>query len=170
VTSLVPRLSPGSTFADRFKILDYVGEGSAGAIYRATPISGGSPVALELVRLDATDGGALRRFEREVERGRSGESPHAAATLDWGKLSDHLAWVAMELAPSVDLDAAPVPVPVLDDDGSALDSTPQGADGAATPDRPALVVTRPGPFVTAVLLSCVAAGLAIYWLLRSMHI
>jgi len=157
VTSLVPRLSPGSTFADRFKILDYVGEGSAGAVYRAAPISGGPPVALELVRLDATDGGAFGRFEREVESGRKGESPSAAVPLDWGKLSDHLAWVAMELAPG-------------DDDGSALESPPQGAEGAPTPDRPALVVTRPGPFVTAVLLSCVAAGLAIYWLLRSMHI
>jgi hypothetical protein len=136
VTSPVPPLSPGSIFADRFKILDYVREGSAGSVYSAEPISGGPPVALELVRLDATDGGAMGRFEREVES-RKLESPRAAATLDWGKLSDHLAWVAMEPAPR---------------------------------DRPALVVTRPGPFVTAVLLSCVAAGVAIYWLLRSMHI
>jgi hypothetical protein len=31
-------------------------------------------------------------------------------------------------------------------------------------------VVRPGSFITAVILSCIVAGLAIYWLLRGMHI
>jgi hypothetical protein len=41
-------------------------------------------------------------------------------------------------------------------------------DGARS-DRDGLVV-RPGLFLTAVIASALAAGFAIYWLLRSMHI
>lgn len=40
---------------------------------------------------------------------------------------------------------------------------------ASSPERATLVV-RPGVFVTAVIVSVVAAGLAIYWLLRTMHV
>jgi eukaryotic-like serine/threonine-protein kinase len=40
---------------------------------------------------------------------------------------------------------------------------------APSPDRPALRV-RPAGFLTAVILSCVAMGLVIYWLLRSMRV
>jgi len=36
-------------------------------------------------------------------------------------------------------------------------------------ERPALVLPRPAAFLTLVILSCVAVGLAIYWLLRSAH-
>jgi serine/threonine-protein kinase len=40
---------------------------------------------------------------------------------------------------------------------------------ARTPER-ASVVVRPGVFLTLVIMSCVAVGLVIYWLLRSMRI
>jgi hypothetical protein len=36
-------------------------------------------------------------------------------------------------------------------------------------DRPSIVV-RPGRLLAAVFLSCIAAGLTIYWLLRTMRI
>jgi serine/threonine protein kinase len=104
VTSLVPRLAPGSAFAERYKILEYVGQGSMGSVYRAEPASGGAVVALKLMRLDPADGRALRRFEREVESGRRIRSPYVAATLDCGKLGDSLAWLTMEFAPGVGLD------------------------------------------------------------------
>src|SRR6478735_7187935 len=105
VASLVPRLAPGSTFAERFKILDYVGQGSVGHVYRVEPLSGGEPVALKLVRLDdAADGRTLRRFEREVESGKRVQSPYVAATLDSGKLGERMAWLTMEFAPGVTLD------------------------------------------------------------------
>lgn len=105
MASLVPRLAPGSTFADRFRILDYVGQGSMGSVYRVEPLAGGEPVALKLVGLDATaDARAFRRFEREVETGRRVRSPYVAATLESGKLGERLAWLTMEFAPGVGLD------------------------------------------------------------------
>jgi len=36
--------------------------------------------------------------------------------------------------------------------------------------RSSVIVARPGAFLTAVILSCFGVGLAIYWLLRTMHI
>jgi|SRR6478609_6367373 len=105
VASLVPRLAPGSTFADRFKILDYVGQGSVGHVYRVEPLAGGEAIALKLMKIDdAPDGRALRRFEREVESGKRVQSPYVAATLDSGKLGERLAWLTMEFAPGVTLD------------------------------------------------------------------
>jgi serine/threonine-protein kinase len=102
---LLPRLAPGSTFAERFRILEYVGQGSMGSVYRVESLSGGEPLALKLVGLDATaDGRALRRFEREVEAGRRVRSPYVAATLESGRLGERVAWLTMEFAPGVGLD------------------------------------------------------------------
>ena len=146
MTSVVPRLAPGSTFAERFRILAYVGQGSRGSVYRAEPLAGGEQVALEIASLGASaDPQDFRRFEREVASGTRGEIPPVARTLDSGSVAEAgLAWVVMELT-----------------DGESP------AAGAAT--RPSVVV-RPGAFVTLVLLSVVVAGLAIYWLLLSMRI
>ena len=95
---MVPRLAPGSTFAERFRILAYVGHGSMGSVYRAEPLGGGEQVALKIVNLAGTkDPRALRRFEREVESGTRIKSPYIARTLDSGGAGG-LAWVSMEYA------------------------------------------------------------------------
>jgi hypothetical protein len=47
---------------------------------------------------------------------------------------------------------------------------PEPEPEEASPIGRKSVVVRPGAFLTAVILSCFAMGLAIYWLLRSMHI
>jgi hypothetical protein len=140
---VVPQLAPGSTFAERFRILAYVGQGSRGTVYRAEPLAGGEQVALEIESLDAQ--AHPQAFEHEVETGTRSESPRVARTLDSGSVAEAgLAWVAMELT-----------------DGQ------RPAEGGAT--RPSVVV-RPGAFVTLVILSVIAAGFAIYWLLHSMRI
>jgi serine/threonine protein kinase len=143
---MVPRLAPGSTFADRFKILAYVGQGRRGSVYRAEPLAGGEPVALEIVSLGADeDPQAFRGSARDIVSGSLGESPHVAPTLDSGSVAEAgLAWVATKLTAG---------------EGPAAE--------AAT--RPSVVV-RPGAFITLVIVSVVVAGFIIYWLLRSMRI
>jgi serine/threonine protein kinase len=100
VVSVVPRLAPGSTFAERFRIVSYVGQGSMGSVYRAESLAGGGDVALKITKLDVThDPRALRRFQRGAESGARLDSPYIARTLDSGTLGDGgLAWIAMELA------------------------------------------------------------------------
>jgi len=44
------------------------------------------------------------------------------------------------------------------------------ANTLPTTERASVVVGRPGAFLTLVILSCFGVGLAIYWLLRTMHI
>jgi serine/threonine protein kinase len=90
-------------FADRFRILAYVGQGSMGAVYRAESLPDGAIVALKIVNLAAgQDGRAERRFEREVESGSRIQSPFVARTLASGKLGERgLAWLAMEFAEGV---------------------------------------------------------------------
>jgi eukaryotic-like serine/threonine-protein kinase len=97
---VVPRLAPGSTFAERFRIVAHVGQGSMGSVYRAEPLEGGASVALKIVNLTATkDPRALRRFEREVESGTRIKSAYVARTLEAGGLvGGDLAWIAMEFA------------------------------------------------------------------------
>jgi len=51
----------------------------------------------------------------------------------------------------------------------ATSGAPAAVGESSGGQRPALVV-KPSAFLTAVILSCVAAGFAIYWLLRSMRI
>jgi hypothetical protein len=41
---------------------------------------------------------------------------------------------------------------------------------ASPAGRPSVVVARPGAFLTLVILGLFGMGLAIYWLLRGMHI
>ena len=46
----------------------------------------------------------------------------------------------------------------------------EGDEPLAATERASVVVARPGAFLALVILSCFGAGLAIYWLLRTMHI
>jgi serine/threonine-protein kinase len=92
-------------FAERFRVLAYVGQGSMGSVYRAEPLDGGPLLALKLVRLDGVDGRAARRFEREAESGQRIQSPHVARTLASGKLGESLGWLAMEYASGQSLEA-----------------------------------------------------------------
>jgi eukaryotic-like serine/threonine-protein kinase len=104
VASLVPRLAPGTVFADRFRILAHVGHGSVGSVYRAESVASGELVALKLVKLDGADGRGARRFEREVESGQRIHSPFVVRALDAGKLGDGFGWLAMEYASGATLD------------------------------------------------------------------
>lgn len=99
VASYPPRLALGSTVAERFRVVAYLGQGSTGSVYRAEPLEkNSSAVALKLVRLDILpDGRDARRFERAVESGLRIQSPHVARTLSSGRLDETTAWLALEL-------------------------------------------------------------------------
>jgi eukaryotic-like serine/threonine-protein kinase len=103
VASLVPRLVPGTVFADRFRVQEFLGQGSSGTVYRAERLDGGPSLALKILRLDGPDGRGARRFEREVECGQRIQSPHVPRTLEFGKLGEGLGWLALEYAPGQSL-------------------------------------------------------------------
>lgn len=65
---------------DRYRILERIGEGSAGIVYRAT--DGATEVALKVLR--AADAESQRRFAREARLARACASPHVVRILDVG--------------------------------------------------------------------------------------
>jgi serine/threonine-protein kinase len=95
----LPRLIPRTVFAESFRVIDIVGQGSMGSVYEVERVSDGERLALKLVDLSGrSDPRAARRFEREVQAGRSIASEHVARVVDSGEdPARGIGWVAMEL-------------------------------------------------------------------------
>ena len=62
--AVVPALRSGDRLADRYRIVEEVGAGGMGRVYRAIDDASGDPVAIKIVRV--ADPGDERRFEREA--------------------------------------------------------------------------------------------------------
>jgi eukaryotic-like serine/threonine-protein kinase len=86
------RLSPGSAFGPRYHILQRLGEGGMGIVYKAFDQELGIPVALKLIRPEAmTDPEAAlqmeRRFKRELMLARQVTHKHVVRIHDLGELN-----------------------------------------------------------------------------------
>ena len=102
----LPRLIPQTVFAESFRVIDIVGQGSMGSVYEVERVADGERLALKLVDLSGrSDPRAARRFEREVQAGRSIASEHVARVVDSGEdVGRGIGWVAMELVRGQELD------------------------------------------------------------------
>jgi eukaryotic-like serine/threonine-protein kinase len=81
VTATRTRLREGTIFESEYRVLERIGEGSMGAVYRVQELSTGDERALKLVVFDTmSDPKSVRRFEREAAAGVTIESPHIART------------------------------------------------------------------------------------------
>ena len=89
----------GSEVAGRFVILDRIGEGGMGAVYRALQTSLDREVALKVLHSKvAFTAKARRRFGREARAVARLNHPHIAAVYDFGTDNDEQTlWLAMEL-------------------------------------------------------------------------
>lgn len=97
---------PGRTVG-RYRIIERIGSGGMGTVYRAEPESGVTrqPVALKLIKRGMDTEEILRRFIREREILARLDHPHIARLLDGGMTTDGRPWFAMELvtgAPLID--------------------------------------------------------------------
>jgi TPR repeat protein/serine/threonine protein kinase len=100
-----PMLEPGTVIANRFRIQSLIGKGGMGAVYSALDTTLGDQVALKtmLPELDR-NGGALRRFKREVQYARMIAHPNVCRIFDFGEHdvvigghTRHIVFVTMEL-------------------------------------------------------------------------
>jgi len=88
----------GRLIAGRFTILERLGAGSMGSVYRARQEAVGREVALKVVRPDrALDAQAKARFEREARATSSLFSPHTVTVYDFGEAENGDWFLAMEL-------------------------------------------------------------------------
>lgn len=84
-TLLLPalELTPGSTFAGRYQIIDELGKGGMGRVYRVIDKKLGEEIALKLIRPEAaSDKVALERFRTELKAARQIVHKNVARMFD----------------------------------------------------------------------------------------
>jgi serine/threonine-protein kinase len=123
-------LSPGATIDDRYEIIDALGEGGMGAVYRARRIRLGDEVAIKVMQATKNAPPEIRdRFLRESRACAQLRHPNIVGLLDFGFDAGNQPYMVMELlsGPSlreeIDLDAPMAPervAGILDNVASAL--------------------------------------------------
>ncbi len=87
----------GSIIADRYRILERVGEGGMGQVYMAEHIRMKRKSAIKVMRPALVDDAeALQRFTREAENASKLSHPNVASIFDFGETPDGLVYLAME--------------------------------------------------------------------------
>jgi serine/threonine-protein kinase len=95
--SSAPEKLIGQVLDGRYRIDHVIGQGGMGAVYRATHLSMGKPVALKVIRSEhASDLDAVRRFQREARAASLLDHPHTIRVFDSGESEEGLLYLVME--------------------------------------------------------------------------
>ncbi len=93
-----PRL--GTMIAGKYRVDALIGRGGMGAIYRATHVMLGKPVAVKVISPDIeVTADIVTRFQREARAASQLDHPNIATVHDLGQLEDGTLYIAMELIP-----------------------------------------------------------------------
>ncbi|MGA8408426.1 MAG: serine/threonine-protein kinase [Candidatus Acidiferrales bacterium] len=97
------RYVPGTTLADRYRIVSPLGKGGMGEVYRAEDLKLGQTVALKFLPQSlARDEQALSRFTREVRLARQVSHPNVCRVFDIGE-ADGQTFLTMEFVDGEDI-------------------------------------------------------------------
>ncbi|HSD86841.1 MAG TPA: serine/threonine-protein kinase [Kofleriaceae bacterium] len=89
----------------RYTILEKLGQGGMGAVYRGSQHSVGREVAIKLVTPTlVSDSDVIKRFLREAKLASRLSHPNAVAVMDFGQTDDGLFYLVMELVTGRTLD------------------------------------------------------------------
>jgi eukaryotic-like serine/threonine-protein kinase len=97
---LAARLDPflGRELDGKYTILEKLGQGGMGAVYRATQHSVGREVAIKVVNAHlVSDPEAIKRFLREAKLASRLGHPNAVTVIDFGQTDDGVFYLVMEL-------------------------------------------------------------------------
>src|SRR5713226_8206910 len=99
------QLEPGSMLGERYEILQLLGQGGMGAVYKARDVELERTVALKLIRPDlASHPEILRRFKQELILAREVTHPNVIRIYDLGQASG-VRYITMEYVEGRDLRA-----------------------------------------------------------------
>ena len=88
----------GRVLGGRYRLLERLGQGGMGTVYRATHTLMDKPVALKILRAElATDAEAVARFHREARSASRLDHDHCIRVTDFGQSDDGLLFLVMEL-------------------------------------------------------------------------
>ena len=107
VTLETPReeLASGSTFAGRYQIIEELGKGGMGHVYKAYDREVNAKIALKLIKPEvAADRGTIERFRNELRMARDISHKHICRMYDLGR-EGRLYFITMEYVPGEDLKA-----------------------------------------------------------------
>lgn len=99
----------GQTLADRFKVIQCLGEGAMGVVYYGQDLKDGSVVAIKMMSDSAlerhSDQGdrLVERFKREIETTKKLNHPHIVEVLHDGETTDGMPFVVLEYLEGWDL-------------------------------------------------------------------
>ncbi len=106
-----PRASPGSTLAGRYRVVETLGAGGMGVVYRVEDTSSGAHVALKTLALERGSDRPLLLFKTEFWAMTRLRHPNLPEVFDFGTLSDGTPYFTMELVAGGDLeDSLPLPM------------------------------------------------------------
>jgi hypothetical protein len=88
----------GRVVADRFEVLSLIGSGGMGSVYRARQVGLDRPVALKLLKEEASwDPDTVTRFHREAKAMSLLQHGNTVRVFDFGQTADGTLFLAMEL-------------------------------------------------------------------------
>jgi hypothetical protein len=87
----------------RYELLEKIGEGGMGKVYRAKHTLLRRPTAVKLLEAASASGEAVQRFEREVQSASSLTHPNTIAIFDYGRTPDGTFYYAMEYLDGITL-------------------------------------------------------------------
>lgn len=90
--------SPGTTFANRYRLESEIGRGAFGTVYRCYDTATSRLVALKILNDESNADATLKhRLRREAKLMAEMHTPHVARIYEFGESSDGRAYLAMEL-------------------------------------------------------------------------
>jgi serine/threonine protein kinase/DNA-binding response OmpR family regulator len=129
----------GTIFNGKYELLELVGGGGSGLVYRARHIALGNHVALKVLHLHATPQfETIRRFQREAKLTAQLAHPNIVTVRDFGLTEQGAPYLVMELLDGASLSelmAKHGPPPLLD----VIDFFAQACDGLAYAHQKGLV-------------------------------
>src|SRR3954453_18981006 len=87
----------GKTLADRFEILERIGEGGTGVVYRAKQLSVDRIIAIKVLGAHvSTDPSWVKRFHNEARAASRLDHPNTVRLIDFGQTKEGLLFIVME--------------------------------------------------------------------------
>ena len=87
----------GATINDRYRIVELIGKGGSGHVYKATNLQDKSIVAIKILKgVSADDPESVIRFEKEVAVSAKLTNPHTVRTYEFGKTTEGYMVIVME--------------------------------------------------------------------------